>query len=227
MTLTGAMRAWWWLVHKDLLRELRAPRVWPAMLLLAIVLAMVIVLQFELPKQQYAHVVGGMFWLAAFFAGTIALDRSFSGEQDQACWQALLLYPVAPGTVFLAKLTASFLALCALDVVLVPAFTVFSGVSLLPRPGLFLATTLVANLGFAAAGTLVSALTNGLAQRSGLLVLLLLPLLMPVVLGAVQATRLLLADEAGEWWRWAQLLACFDVVFITLGMLVFEFIVED
>jgi heme exporter protein B len=227
MSLAAAARTWWWLVHKDLLRELRAPRVWPAMLLLSVVLAMVIELQIELPREQHPEYVGGMFWLAAFFAGTISLDRSFSGEHEQACWQGLLLYPVAPGTLFLAKLTANFLALCALDVVLVPAFTMLSGVSLFERPGPFLATALVANIGFAAAGTLVSALTTGMTHRNGFLVLVLLPLVLPVVLGAVQATRSLLVGEAGEWWRWAQLLACFAAVFITLGTLVFEFIVED
>jgi heme exporter protein B len=227
MSLDSAARTWWWLVHKDLLREFRAPRVWPAMLLLALVLAMVVELQVELPREQQPGFVGGMFWLAAFFAGTLSLERSFSGEQEQACWQGLLLFPVAPGTVFLAKLTANFLALCALDAVLVPAFTFLSGVPMLERPELFLATLLVANLGFAAVGTLVSALTSGLAQRNGLLVLLLLPLVLPVILGAVQATRSLLAGEAGEWWRWAQFLACFAAVFLTVGTLVFEFIVED
>jgi len=227
MKAIDTARTWWWLVHKDLLRELRAPRVWPAMLLLSLVLAMVIELQIELPREQQPEYVGGMFWLAAFFAGTIALDRSFSGEHEQACWQGLLLYPVAPGTVFLAKLTANFLAVCALSAVLVPTFMLLSGVSLLERPGPFLVTALVANLGFAAAGTLVSALTSGLAQRNGLLVLLLLPLVLPVVLGAVQATRLLLVGEVGEWWRWTQLLACFAAVFVTLGTLVFSFIVEE
>jgi heme exporter protein B len=118
-------------------------------------------------------------------------------------------------------------AVAALVAVLVPAFTMLSGVSLLERPGPFLATALLANLGFAAAGTLVGALASGLAQRNGLLVLLLLPLVLPVVLGAVQATRSLLVGEATEWWPWAQLLACFAAVFITLGTLVFEFIVED
>ena len=227
MTAADTLRTWWWLVHKDLLRELRAPRVWPAMLLLALVLAMVIELQIELPRQQHPEYVGGMFWLAAFFAGTMALDRSFSGEHEQGCWQGLLLYPVGPGTVFLAKLTANFLAVCTLGAVLVPTFMLLSGISLLTRPGPFLVTAVVANLGFAAAGTLVSALTSSLAHRNGLLVLLLLPLVLPVVLGAVQATRFLLVGQLDGWWRWTQLLACFAAVFVTLGTLVFAYIVEE
>ena len=227
MTLTVAARTWWWLVHKDLLREFRAPRVWPAMLLLSLVLAMVIGLQIQLPTEEKPRVVGGMFWLAAFFAGMLSLERSFSGEHEQGCWQGLLLYPVAPGTVFLAKLTANFLALCALDAILVPAFTLLSGVSLLERPGLFVVTALIVNLGFAAVGTLVSAVTSGMAQRNGYLVLILLPLVLPVILGAIQATRLILVGDISDWWRWIQLLACFAGVFLTVGTLVFEFIVED
>lgn len=227
MTLSHAARSWWWLVHKDLLRELRAPRAWPAMLLLSLALAMVINLQVDLPKDQQLELAGGMFWLAAFFAGTVTLDRSFSGEYEQASWQGLLLYPVEPSTVFLAKLSANFLALCALDMVLVPAYTMLSGVSLLTQPGPFLVTALVANLGFSAAGTLVSALTSGLSQRHGLLVLLLLPLALPVVLGAVQATRAMLVGDISCWWRWVQFLGCFAAVFVALGTLVFEHIVED
>jgi heme exporter protein B len=227
MTLSHAARTWWWLVHKDLLREIRAPRAWPAMLLLSLALAMVINLQIDLPKDQQLEMAGGMFWLAAFFAGTVVLDRSFSGEHEQAAWQGLLLYPVGPGTVFFAKLSANFLALCALDVVLVPAFMMLSGVSLLTQPWPFLVTALAANLAFSAAGTLVSALTSGLSQRHGMLVLLLLPLVLPVVMGAVQGTRAMLVGDFDSWWRWVQLLVCFASIFVTLGTLVFEFIVEE
>lgn len=228
MTFVETARTWWWLVHKDLLREWRAPRVWPGMLLLGVVLALVIEMQIELPREHRASIVGGMFWLAAFFAGTVALDRSFAGERDDGCWQGLLLYPVAPATIFLAKCSANFLALCCLDLVLIPAFVLFSDVPLLASPGRFLAIVLLANVGFAAVGTIVSALTNGLQQRGGLLVLLLLPLISPVVLGAAQATRLLLVgDVAGDWWRWMQLLAGFAVLFVAVGALLFEFVVED
>jgi heme exporter protein B len=227
MTPAQTARAWWWLVHKDLLRECRAPRVWPVMLLLALVLAMVIELQIELPREQKARFVCGMLWLATCFVGMLSLDRSFSGEHEQGCWQGLLLYPVAPGAVFLAKVTANFLALCALQAALVPAFTLLSGVSLLEHPGLFLTTALIADLGIATVGTLVSALTSGLVQRNGLLVLILLPLVLPVILGAIQATRSILAGESSEWWSWIQLLTCFAAVFVTMGTLVFEFIIEE
>src|SRR5262245_39767982 len=82
MPLTDAVRTWYWLVHKDLLREWRAPRAWPGMLLLAIVLSALIEMQLELPRELKPGLIAGLFWLAAFFAGTLALERSFSSERD-------------------------------------------------------------------------------------------------------------------------------------------------
>jgi heme exporter protein B len=224
---TDIIRSWAWLVHKDLLRELRAPRSWPAMLLLGIVLSLLIGMQMDLPPDQKQNLAGGMFWLAAFFAGTIPLERAFAAEREEGCWQGLLLYPLTPGTIFVAKLTASFFALCALDAVLIPIFGLFSGIPLLSKPWGFAAIVVVANLGFAATGTLTGAVTSGLTKRSGLLVLLLLPLVSPVVMGAAQATRFLLAGDNEEWMRWLQLLGCYSALFVTLGTLLFEFVSED
>jgi heme exporter protein B len=216
------------LIYKDLLRELRAPRTWSAMLVLGVVLATVIALQLDVPLADRSSLVGGMFWLAAFFAGTMAMDRAIAAERECGCWQTLRLYPVAPATIFLAKAMGNFLALCCLDCVLVPAFVLFTDVSLRDHPWMFLATLVLANLGFSAVGTIVSALTGGLSSRSCVMALLLLPLISPVVLGAAQATRLLLAGDAGSaCWRWLQLLAVFAGMFVALGALLFEFVMED
>jgi ABC-type transport system involved in cytochrome c biogenesis permease component len=60
------------------------------------------------------------------------------------------------------------------------------------------------------------------------MVLLLLPVVVPVILGAAEATRLLIAGHTDEqWWHWVQLLTVFAVFYTTLGTLVFEFVIED
>ncbi|MFO1095918.1 MAG: heme exporter protein CcmB [Planctomycetaceae bacterium] len=227
MQFLNAGRAWWWLVHKDLQREWHAPRAWPGMLLLAVVLAALLEMQIDLPHDRHMQVIAGLFWLIAFFAGTLALDRSFSGEQEHGCWPALLMYPVPPGVIFLAKITVNFLSLCIVDAVLAIALVLFSGEPLFPRPVLFVVVLMLANVGFAAVGTVLGALTSGLQQRSGMLVLLLLPLISPVVLAAAEATRLILLTDSAEWRRWGELLACFAVTFVCLGTLLFEFVIEE
>jgi heme exporter protein B len=112
--------------------------------------------------------------------------------------------------------------------VLIPLFAVLCDTQLLLHPVAILIVTLMAAYGLAAAGTLVGALTLGLKGRGDLLTLLLLPLVLPVVLAAGDATRLLLADELDfDFWRWLQLLAAFAVTFTTAGIMVCPFVIED
>jgi heme exporter protein B len=225
--LTDVARTCAWLVHKDLLRELRAPRVWPAMLLLGLVLALALAMQIDLPLDQERKVIGALFWLAVFFAWNVALDRAFAGEREENCWQALLLYPVTPGSLFLAKFIANFLALVTIEAVLIPAFFILADVSLLANAWPFLAILVAANLGLCAVGTLVSALISGLSRHGSLLVLLVLPLVSPVVIGAGQATASLLTGDLTSWKGWLQLLSVFAALFMCLGMLLFEFVIEE
>jgi heme exporter protein B len=119
-------------------------------------------------------------------------------------------------------------ALVILELVLVPAFLALADIPFAARPTPLLLIVLLANVGFAAVGTLVGGLTSGLRHRGGLLALLLLPLLVPVLFAASEATRLLLADKLDSlWWSWIQLLAVFAVVFTVTGAILFEFVVED
>jgi heme exporter protein B len=84
------------------------------------------------------------------------------------------------------------------------------------------------NLGIVAVGTFVSALGASLGRGGNLLVLLILPLVIPVLLAAAEATRLLIENRADEtWWRWVQLLGAFGIVFATAGTLLFEYAVEE
>lgn len=217
-----------WMVHKDLVSECRARRAWPAMLLMGTVVAVVFGAQMDLAPEQKPRMAGGLLWLAVFFAGVLAVDRSFASEREEGCWDGLVMYPVSPATVYLAKLAVNAVALAVLEAVLIPLFVALADVPLLARPGAMLAIALLGNLGLASAGTLLSALATGIRQNGGLLPLLALPVVVPVVFAAAEATRLLAQNDLGpEWWRWIGLLGTCSVVFVTAGILLFEFVVED
>ena len=218
----------WWMIHKDLLSECRARRVWPAMLLFGAVVALVFSIQMDLAPEQRRRMVGGLLWLATFFAGTLAIDRSFASEREDGCWEGLLTYPISPTVIYLAKLAVNVVALAALQCVLVPLFVVLSDVPLLAHPGAMLLVALLGNLGIAALGTLLSALAGGIRHGGNLLALLMLPMAVPVVLASAEATRLVAQGDFGvQWWRWIQLLGAFAIIFITAGTLLFDFLVED
>jgi heme exporter protein B len=197
-------------------------------LLLGFLLALTLELQMDLPAAAKQRTAGGLLWLAMFMAGTLSLDRSFGDEQEDGCWDALRMYPVAPAAVFTAKMLFNFAMLVGVAGVLIPLFVVLVDAPLLVRPGATLAIVLLANLGLAAIGTLIGALTSGVRRRGNLIALVLLPLVLPVVVGAGEATRLVIAGDLGEsFWRWLQLLAAFALMFFTVGLMVFDFVLEE
>ena len=175
------MASFWWIVHKDLVSEFRSRRVWPAMLLLGVVVALVFSLQVELLAEQKQQIVGGLLWLSVFFAGAMVFDRSFAAEREEGCWDGLKLLPVSPGTVYLAKLTVNVLAVTALECLLVPMFFVLSDLPLLAHAHQMALIAALASPGLAAVGTLVSALAAGCGKSGSLLVLVVLPLVIPVL----------------------------------------------
>ena len=82
-------------------------------------------------------------------------------------------------------------------------------------------------LGIAAVGALFAAMTAQVRTRELLFPVLLLPVLVPVLLGTVKATEALLLREplasVAHWW---QLLVAADVVYVVVGLLTFDVILE-
>lgn len=216
------------MMAKDLTMESRCRRVWPSMLLLGLSLVLLIEMQIELPAALKEQVVGGMLWLGVLFAGVLALERSFAAEREEGCWRALLRYPVSPTVVYLAKVAVNVLALALLECLVIFAFTVLSNVPLMDRGMRLAGIALLTNVCLTSVGVLVSAATNTVATRNGVLALVLLPLATPVVIAAASATRLALAGElATRGGLWMQLLSIAAVAFTTLGIMVFEYAVEE
>lgn len=228
MTAISSPRHLWWLIHKDLTREIRAPQAWPKMVLLGIVLVLLLATQIDLPIEQQTHVISGLLWTTIFFSGTMSIERSFASEHEGGCWQTLRLYPTAPSTLFMAKMTVNLASILILEALLIPLFIVLTDVPLLARPGSMLLIAVLGSIGFAAVGTLMGGVSAGLRNQGGLLPLLLLPLVAPVLLSSAEATRIALASSDDPlWWWWIQLLAAFAVVFTTVGALGFSFVLEE
>jgi heme exporter protein B len=217
-----------WIAKKDFVSEWRSRQILPAMLLVGAVIGFVFGFQTSLVPLAAQRIVGGLYWLAVYLGGVVALEGSFASERDASCWQGLLLYPVQPSTIYLAKLLAGAFSLAILQLCLIPLFALMMRVSLWDHPWHLFCLMLIGNLALTSLGTLVAALTAESQQGRGLLLMLGLSLEIPVLLAASEATRLMLEHETGApWWRWVQLLAAGALIFITAGIVLFEFIVEE
>lgn len=217
----------WWLIHKDLITEWRARRVWPVMLVLGAVVAVLMSLQLDWLPHHKPRVACSLYWLAVFFAGMLAVDRSFAAEREENCWEALTLYPLSPTTLFIAKLIVNSLALGAVQAVLIPLFGVLCDVPWHVSPAALLLIVACGNVGIAAVGTLISAVAARIG-RDNLLAILVLPLVVPVLVAASEASqRLVTTDAGGDWWPWFELLVAFSVIYVTAGAVLMEFVLEE
>lgn len=168
----------------------------------------------------------GLFWVAVLLSSLLAVQRSFALEAGDATGDGLRLSGLDPAGIFLGKAAAVAAQLAALQVVLAIGVVVLYDADL-GGPALLLATCAAATVGLAAAGVVYGALAAGLRVRETLLPLLLLPVVAPVLLGATRAWEAGMGLSVDDGWRWAQLLAVFAVIYVTLGVVAFGALLEE
>jgi heme exporter protein B len=172
-------------------------------------------------------VLPGLLWLAVLLSALLGLGRSFLLERDNDCWEALLLTPGDKGAVYVGKLAGNVLLMAIVEVVVVALFTLLLNVDVRRAlPGLVLVLAL-GTLAIAAVGTLFGAMTAHVRARELLFPVLLLPMLVPVLLAIVKSTEaLLLGEPLGTVAHWLKLLAAADVIYVVIGLLTFDAVLE-
>lgn len=222
------MDAYLALLGKDLRVELRTLRSLPAMALFAVTIF--VVFRFALDRTGLeGELAAGVLVTTLLFAAILAINRLFVAERDEGGFELLRLAPVDRTVLFAAKSSALFLYLCLLESVAVPVFALFfleSGSAIPP----LVPVLVLANVGLAVTGTLISTIATMSSARDLLAPLILLPLLVPLVIAAAGAAEPLLRAGGPEYERfgtWLAVLGLYDAVFALVGYGVFDFLLED
>lgn len=171
------------------------------------------------------RVAPGLFWVAAMLAALLAIGRAFAVERENRAGVGLLLSGIDPAAMYLGKTLALVAQLLVLEVLLGIGMVVLYDVDA-RNLALLSAGATVASAGIAAAGTLYGAVVIADRGRDSLLALLLLPVLVPVLLGA---TRLFEAATTGggDGVLWLGVLAVFASLYGALGTLAFGSLLEE
>lgn len=178
------------------------------------------------------QVAPGLIWMATVFSLLVMIQRVFAVESEDGALDALRVAGVRPAGLFLGKAMALAVQLLVLDVVLVVLAMILFNLKLAgPDEALLLVVSVLgAVTAMAATGTLYGGLTVGAKGRDTLLPLLMLPVVVPVLIGATRATEA--AVGAGgigmsEGWGWTALVASFAAVSSVGGALAFGSLVEE
>jgi heme exporter protein B len=216
------------LLRKDLRVELRTLRSLPAMALFSV--TAFVIFRFGLNREQLSgELAAGVLVPTLLFAALLAINRLFVAEREEGGFDLVRLAPVDRTVLFLAKASALVIYLVVLELVAVPIFALFfldSVSGLLP----FALVLVLANIGLAATGTVISTIATMSSARDLLAPLILLPLLVPLVIAAAGAGEHLLAaggPDYGRFGTWLGLLGLYDLIFLLVGYATFDFLLDD
>ncbi len=228
MTLKPSFpRAVWAMLVKDLRLEFHTKEMFSALLIFALLVAVAFSFAFDVAPEGLREVFPGMIWVAFFFAGMLALNRSFASEKQNGCLQALMLGPFDRSAIYFAKVIGNLLVMLASEVVLTPLFFIFFDMRLDGSIWLLAAIWLLATFGFIAVGTLLSALAAQARASEILLPIIVFPVITPVVMAAVKSTAgLLLGARLVDYAIWLKLLVAYDLIFLAVPFILFEYLLE-
>jgi len=213
---------------KDIRAELRSRTA----LLTAMVFAALVLVIFNFARDptavSSATIAPSVLWVTFALAAIVAMNRAFTVERENGAMDGMLLAPIPREAVFFGKLLANLAFVGAVELVTLPLFTLFFNLSVWSiLPGL-LGVMALATIGFVAVGTIFGAMAVRTRFAELLLPVLLLPFMVPPLIGAVQVTTRLLADRPlSEMVGWLRLLGLYDIVFVTLCTLTFSSVVDE
>jgi heme exporter protein B len=223
-----ALRDAWAIARKDLRLEFRTRTA----ILSALVFTVLVLLVLNFGRDPTAvaavDLAPGILWVTFTFAAMLALNRAFQLELENQALDGLLLAPVDPASLYWGKLIANLAFVGVVEAVGLPVFVLLFNVpvahALVPLVGVIA----LATVGFVAVGTLFSAMVIRTRFAELMLPMLLLPFLIPPLIGAVQVTaRLLASRPLSEVAGALKLLAAYDIVFVLLATLLFPLTVRE
>jgi heme exporter protein B len=215
------------ILAKDLRTELRTLESIPAMALFAV--TTFVLFRFGLDRTELeGSLAAGVLLATVLFAAILAINRVFVAEREQGGFDTIRLAPVDGTALFAAKVAVLAIYLVVLEAIALPMFGILFGggsglLALVP-------VLLLADLGLATIGAIVSSIAVNSRARDLIAPLLLLPLLVPVMIGAAGAAEPLLAaggPSFDEFGKWTAVLALYDLVFVAVGYAVYDFLLED
>jgi len=213
------------ILWKDILSELRTRDIVASVFVFALLVVVIFNFALEPGAQNIEVVAPGILWTAFAFAGILALNRIFIREKDRGCLDGLMLCPVEREVIYVGKMLGSFIFMLAVEVIILPIFCFLLDVPLSTIPQLILVTVL-ATIGFVAVGTLFSTIAVNTRAREIMLPLLFLPIVMPVIIAAVESSALVLSGATLAW-DWLGMIIAFDVIFVVVSAFAFEFTLES
>lgn len=219
------------MVEKDVISELRTKELFTSMIVFVLLTLVIFNFAFGQDFQgDMTKLASGILWVAFLFAAILGLNRSFVHEKDEGCMDGLMLAPVDRSAIYIAKVIGNLIFISIVELITVPIFVLFfikdaSKISF----AFFVLIIILSNFGISAIGTLLSAISINTRARDLMMPILFFPVIVPVLIAAVKSSSIVLlaSNPVTDIYAWLQLLLVYDMIFLLISFVTFEYILEE
>lgn len=212
---------------KDLKHELRTRETFLSMLIFGILMLTLFNFAFQNTSGNLVEFTSGILWITFTFAGILGLNRTLAIEKENSGLEALLSGGASPSAIFLGKMLTNFFFMILSQACVMLCFIILFNIPIgIYFHKLFL-INIISTLGFASVGTLFSSIALHTRMRDVFLPLLLCPVSVPALIGSIECYRQILFHEWAWNSAWFKLLIGYDVIFLSVSIMIFEYVLED
>lgn len=215
------------LVWKDIVSELRTKETISSMLIFSLLIPVIFGFAFDPDSDTVKKVFPGALWVTLVFSGILGLNRAFQCEKANDCISGLMLATVDRGVIYLGKMISNLIFMLIVDMLTIPVLFILFDYKMKSSPINLIMVIFMGIWGFIAVGTFLASLAVNTRNSEVLLPVILFPLLVPLLIAAVQATGSILSGAPfGQWSGWLTILGVYDLIFTVVAWLLFDYVLE-
>lgn len=216
----------YWLFKKDFSSEVRTR--YAVNSLAMFILVAISVILFSIGNEKISdYLAGGLFWVVIFFTSMSGLSRAFVSEEERGTTLTLQLI-ASPLTVFGGKLLFNLILIFTMNLIIAILYSMLFEAFVIKNILLFISAFILGTTGIAVSSTIIAAIISKAGSKGTLYPVLAFPILLPLILTLIEITKLSmdgvrLADSVVE----LAVLFCYDVIMLSVSILLFDFIWKD
>ncbi|MCH8014635.1 MAG: heme exporter protein CcmB [Candidatus Dadabacteria bacterium] len=218
----------WAIIKKDIVTELRTKELFSSMLIFALLVIVIFNFAFGFSTELLDLAAPAMLWISFIFAGVLGLSRSFALEKEGNAVIGMLLTPTDRSLIYAGKMISNTIFIFIVGLLMVPMFILFFNYEFLSTLIPLIPVIFLGAVGFVSVGTLFSAMAINTKLREVLLPILLFPIIIPVIVSAVEISgQVLDGNSLFAASSSLKLLVSFDIIFLTACAVTFEYVIEE
>lgn len=192
------------------------------------ILVTISVILFSIGQEKVSiHLTGGLFWVVIFFSAMSGLSRAFVSEEERGTTLTLQLI-ASPSTIYFGKLLFNVVLVFIMNIAIVILYYLLFESFVILNFGLFVLALFLGSLGIAISSTIIAAIISKANTKGTLYPVLSFPILLPLILTLMELTKFAMdGDTISQSFPELAVLVSYDVIMVTAGYMLFDFIWKD